>query len=246
LPQLSSRGTFNYIKLTFINCATMHSIEQPTLENFCSSKKHASYHITRSVSGMKSLLPLRLLSPSLPEIDVWPSNRSTFGMNIASNDEEEIEKSPEHLENEDLGTKLDGHRLKSYRDIPIYTEPGSPLLSRVYLTDDELHFSSTTSESDDSFEANDDAGVGIGGASECVGGPCSTKVNFLLFLETIIAVLMKPRATWTVRVRRTSRRPPTQRTTICNRQSVVRGCLFSAQVKQSHSFPMKLHGSEVR
>jgi hypothetical protein len=178
--------------------ATMHSIEQPTLEDFCSSKKHASYHITRSVLGMKSLLPLRLLSPSLPEI-AWPSlalnNRSTFGMNIVSNDEENSERSPEQLENEhDSGTKLGGHRSKLYRDIPIYTEPGSPLLSRAYLTDDELHYSCTTSESDEWFEVNDCAGIGIEGAFGCVGGSCRTKVVILLFVGTIIAVLIKPRA----------------------------------------------------
>ena len=164
----------------------MHSIEQPTLEDSRSSKKHASYHITRSVPGMKSLLPLRLLSPSLPEINACPSlalnNRSMFGMSIVSNDEEDSERPPKQLENEqNLRAKLGSHRSKLYRDIPIYTEPGSPLLSRAYLTDDELHSNCTTSESDEWFEVNECAGVGIEGAFGCVGGSCRTKVIILLF-----------------------------------------------------------------
>jgi hypothetical protein len=129
-----------------------------------------------------------LLSPSLPEVNAWPFlalyNRSTFGMNNVSNNEDENEISQDQLENEqDLKTRLGSHRVKPYRDIPIYTEPGSPLLSRVYLTDGELHSSSTTLQSDEGFETNDYAGIGIRGAFEFVGGSCRTEVNYLGLLR---------------------------------------------------------------
>jgi hypothetical protein len=66
----------------------------------------------------------------------------------------------DQLENEqDSGSRLESHRLKAYRDIPIYTEPGSPVLNRAYLTDEEVHSSCNTSESDEWFEANDSSGI---------------------------------------------------------------------------------------
>jgi len=141
--------------------ATMHAIQQSTPEDICSAKKHAScHHITRSVSGMKSLLPLRLLSPTLPDINVWPSstpnNRSTFGMDITSNDEDHNGISREQLNDEqDADIRVGSQRLKPYRDVPIYSEPGSPLLNRAYLTDEEVHSSCSTSESEEWFEVYD-------------------------------------------------------------------------------------------
>jgi hypothetical protein len=168
-------------------CATMHTIEQSTLEDFCSAKKHAScHHITRSVPGMKSLLPLRLLSPTLPEINVWPSsapnNRSTFGMNIAPTVEDEYGNLREQMENEqDSDHRVEAHRRKPHRDIPIYTEPGSPLLNRAYLTDEEVHSSCNTSE-DEWFDVNDYSGMEPE-VSKCVRGFSRAEVGFLLFLK---------------------------------------------------------------
>ncbi|KAH8759182.1 hypothetical protein BGZ57DRAFT_932373 [Hyaloscypha finlandica] len=147
----------------------MHTIEQSTFEDSCSAKKHASYHhITRSVPGMKSLLPLRLLSP----VDVWPSsappNRSTFGMNIVSTDEDEDGSLPGKVDDgNDLESRAGNHRLKPYRDVPIYSEPGSPLLNRAYLTDEEVHSNCSTSESEEWFEVYDYLGMERE-ASECV------------------------------------------------------------------------------
>jgi hypothetical protein len=146
--------------------ATMHTTEQSTFEDFCSAKKHAScHHITRSVPGMKNLLPLRLLSPTLPEINAWPPsaphNRSTFGMDPVQNIEDRDGTSREQMEGEqELVSKFENHRLKSHRDIPIYTEPGSPLLNRAYLTDEEVHASCNTSESDEWFEVYDYSTMG--------------------------------------------------------------------------------------
>ena len=141
--------------------ATMHAIEQSTSEDFCSAKKHAScQHITRSVPGMKSLLPLRLLSPTLSDINDWPSsppnNRSTFGMNITSSDEIRDGISREQLgDGQDAGIRVGSQRLKPHRDVPIYSEPGSPLLNRAYLTDEEVQSSCNTSESEEWFEVYD-------------------------------------------------------------------------------------------
>lgn len=146
--------------------ATMHTIEQSTFEDFCSAKKHAScHHLTRSVPGMKNLLPLRMLSPSLPEINAWPSsapnNRSTFGMDLVQNIEDGDGISKEQITSEqDVESRIENRRLKSYRDIPIYTEPGSPLVNRAYLTDEEVHASCNTSESDEWFEYYDYSTMG--------------------------------------------------------------------------------------
>jgi len=139
----------------------MHAIEQSTSEDFCRAKKHASYHhITRSVPGMKSLLPLRLLSPTLPDINAWPSstpnNRSTFGMNITSYDGDRGGISQVQLEDKlDAGLRAGSQRVKPHRDVPIYSEPGSPLLNRAYLTDEEVRSSCSTSESEEWFEVYD-------------------------------------------------------------------------------------------
>ncbi|KAE9372808.1 hypothetical protein N431DRAFT_467043 [Stipitochalara longipes BDJ] len=159
----------------------MHTIEQSTSEDFCSAKKHASYHhITRSVPGMKSLLPLRLLSPTLPDTSDWPSsppnNRSTFGMDITSNgDQGGISR--DRLEDEqDVELKVGSQKLKAYRDVPIYSEPGSPLLNRAYLTDEEVRSSYSPSESEEWFEVYDCLGMEhepstFGDESSTIKGP---------------------------------------------------------------------------
>lgn len=161
----------------------MQSAKQPALESLCSSKKHASY-IARSLPGMKKLLPLRLLSPSPLEIDAWPSlainNRSTFGMSIPSNDKDEdisLQAKLESGQDSELGRG--NCRSKSYRDIPIYTEPGSPLLSRAYPTDEEFHSSCNTSEPDEWFEV-DECSCIRAGAPECF--ECSRRTEVIIIL----------------------------------------------------------------
>ncbi|PMD32364.1 hypothetical protein L207DRAFT_640162 [Hyaloscypha variabilis F] len=168
--------------------ATMHAIEQSTSEDFCRAKKHASYHhITRSVPGMKSLLPLRLLSPTLPDINAWPSstpnNRSTFGMNITSYDEDRGGISQVQLEEKlDAGLRAGSQRLKPHRDVPIYSEPGSPLLNRAYLTDEEVRSSCSTSESEEWFEVYDCLNMEhessiLGDESSTIKGPIEDEVE---------------------------------------------------------------------
>jgi hypothetical protein len=173
----------------------MHSIKQPPLEDFYNAKTQASpHHITRSIPGMKSLLPLRLSSPSPSETDAWPApainNRSTFGMNIALKDGNEDRISQYLLGNRQNSDSGSGpYRLNPYRDIPIYTEPGSPQLSRAYFTDDELHSSCATSESDEWFEASDCSCIRAG-VSECVEGSCRTEVMITLYVPKILPALM--------------------------------------------------------
>jgi hypothetical protein len=158
----------------------MQSAKQSTLENLCSTKKHAFY-VTRSLPEKQSLLPLRLLSPS-PEINAWPSllvdNRSTFRMSVPSHDEHEdiiLQYKLESGPNSELGRSK--CRSKPYRDIPIYTEPGSPLLSRAYLTDEELHSSCNTSDSDKWFDANRCSCIRIG-PPECF--ECSRRTEVII------------------------------------------------------------------
>jgi hypothetical protein len=137
---------------------------------------------------MKSLLPLRLLSASLPETNFWPSstpnNRSTFGMNIGSVDEGEDKRSLEELnEDPELESKAKNHRPKPYRDVPIYSEPGSPLLNRAYLTDQEAHSNCSTSESEEWFEVYDYLGMEPE-TSDCVDESSTIKVVLTLSLTT--------------------------------------------------------------
>ncbi len=130
---------------------------------------------------MKDLLPLRLLSPTLPEMNAWPSsapnNRSTFGMNLVQKIEDGDGISREQLgSEEDVESRFEDHRHKSYRDIPIYTEPGSPLLNRAYLTDEEVHASCNTSESDEWFEIYDYSTMGPE-TSDCLIESSQTEVS---------------------------------------------------------------------
>ena len=80
--------------------------------------------------------------------------------NVPSTSDDRVTLWREHFEDgEDSETRLDHPRPKQYRDIPIYTEPGSPILSRAYLTDEEVHASSTASDSDEYFDVNDCSGA---------------------------------------------------------------------------------------
>jgi hypothetical protein len=85
----------------------------------------------RSVPGMKDLLPLQLSSPSLPNIEIWPSpnsiQRSTFGFEEPQSPKKGVE-SQRSITRHDNPTRLPlTIRPQQYRDSPICYEPGSPL-----------------------------------------------------------------------------------------------------------------------
>jgi hypothetical protein len=113
----------------------MYSTECPTTS--CSIKKHASY---RRVSGMKNLLPLRLLSPPLPDLGFWTTpNRSTFGEAKVEPavDQSQIEVDTARF---NVTKRPSNTRARLYRDTPIYTKAGSPLFGDAYLPQEEFCF----------------------------------------------------------------------------------------------------------
>jgi len=117
-------------------CAMMFTEEpqslSPTLDRAPSSSS-----VRRSVAGMKNLLPLKLLSPTAPDMDVWPasapSHRTTFGLRLSLRAEDRRSSVGERT-----GYYHSTSRPKRYRDTPIYTEPGTPLPSPAYFTDDDV------------------------------------------------------------------------------------------------------------
>ncbi|KAF8860000.1 hypothetical protein BDZ45DRAFT_688849 [Acephala macrosclerotiorum] len=119
----------------------MYSKEQSTMERSCSSASRASFRTCkRSVPGMKTLMPLKLLSPTLPDFDTWPSlessKRTTFGTRIVSQDFEEFSEIGDRARDSMISRK----RSQQYRDTPIYSQPGSPIPSRAYFSDNDVRF----------------------------------------------------------------------------------------------------------
>ncbi|KAL2065943.1 hypothetical protein VTL71DRAFT_3613 [Oculimacula yallundae] len=108
-------------------------------------RRETTNSLKRSVRGMKSLMTLKLLSPTLPQSEPWPSScqgrRSTFGSISPS---QQISKVPGKANNP-LGLRL-SVLPPSHRDTPIYNEPGSPLPGRAYYTSDDLCFCSSPSD----------------------------------------------------------------------------------------------------
>ncbi|KAK0110978.1 hypothetical protein ONS95_001359 [Cadophora gregata] len=93
----------------------------------------------RSVPSMKSLLPLKLLSPTLPQPHIWPSasqdQRSTFGVIQPTQESSKVQGKT----NNPLGLRLSVlPPRQSQRDTPIYNELGSPLPERAYYTSDDI------------------------------------------------------------------------------------------------------------
>jgi hypothetical protein len=81
---------------------------------------------------MKDLLPLQLSSPSLPNIEIWPSpnsiQRSTFGFEEPQSPKKELSESQRSIIRHGNPTRLPlSIRPQPYRDSPICYEPGSPL-----------------------------------------------------------------------------------------------------------------------
>jgi hypothetical protein len=90
---------------------------------------------------MKNLLPLRLLSSPLPDLDFWTTpNRSTFGDTKA---EPEVHQSQTEVDAArfNVTRRPSNTRARLYRDTPIYTKAGSPLLGDVYIPQEEFYFS---------------------------------------------------------------------------------------------------------
>ena len=95
--------------------------------------------LRRSVSGMKTLLPLKL-SSSQPT-STWSSlsapHRSTFGFEGHSAEQSQYRashQSPSRRFNIPRPVTI---RREHYRDTPVYTEPGSPLLNLAYYTEEQ-------------------------------------------------------------------------------------------------------------
>ncbi|PVH74697.1 hypothetical protein DL98DRAFT_519137 [Cadophora sp. DSE1049] len=103
-------------------------------------RRETSNSFKRSVPSMKSLLPLKLLSQTLPQPDIWPSTsqdqRSTFGAILPAQESSRNKGKT----NNPLGLRLSLlPPRQSQRDTPIYNEPGSPLPGRAYYTSDDLY-----------------------------------------------------------------------------------------------------------
>lgn len=134
----------------------MFTMERPTKDRACELNRVSSISsMRRSVTGMKQLLPLKLSSANRSEQE-WPSptssHRSTFGFSVRS--------SPSLFERRAKQKNVPppmSIRPRKYRDTPIYTEAGSPMMCRAYYTDEEVCFgcSPGNSSCDESFTFHD-------------------------------------------------------------------------------------------
>ncbi|KAH7382097.1 hypothetical protein BKA64DRAFT_713336 [Cadophora sp. MPI-SDFR-AT-0126] len=102
-------------------------------------RRETSNSFKRSVPSMKSLLPLKLVSTTLPQSDIWLSTsqdqRSTFGAILPTKESSEVKGKT----NNPFGLRLSHLPSRQpQRDTPIYNEPGSPLPGRAYYTSDDL------------------------------------------------------------------------------------------------------------
>lgn len=108
--------------------------------------------LRRSVSGMKSLLPFKL-SSSLPTSTLnspTPPHRSTFG--LENHPAESLEFRISHRASKNPRFHVPRPiviRREQYRDTPIYTEPGSPLLNLAYYADDQACVESSAESCDE-------------------------------------------------------------------------------------------------
>lgn len=108
----------------------------------------------RSVSGMKSLLPLKLQStPPMPSLDVsaWIDNtirqtRSSNTLDVLPRHQEiSIEERVSWTGSRHHGTFTDISQPR-YRETAVYSEPASPSFSPAYATDEELRTISRASD----------------------------------------------------------------------------------------------------
>lgn len=137
----SSTSTGTPVKLRDQVSMVLKEHSSTGMERSSNSSSRTSFGLNkRSVAGMKSLLPLKLLSPTVPQHGIWPSSetvkRSTFGTNIIPRDPDQSSDVGDRARDSLESRK----RSRQYRDTPIYNQPGSPIPSRAYFSDDEMSF----------------------------------------------------------------------------------------------------------
>lgn len=134
-PAYASHPT--HISLRRMQSRTMMFTREPVTAQ--SSEQSLGNPVRRSVSGMKNLLPLKLLSPTASELGIWPSSapshRTTFGMRLSLKVEERRSSMNEHTDSQ---RARPAQRPRRYRDTPIFAEPGTPLPSPAYFTNDNV------------------------------------------------------------------------------------------------------------
>jgi len=125
------------------NCTMNDFSRSPTRERGDNAKRNTSVpRLRRSVSAMKSLMPLKLSSRSLPELTSWPTSPTS------PNREERFSREYGNFEIRDWLKKhhQQGNHPK-HRDTPIYTPQGSPLIGRAYHADNTGLFPSSPPDS---------------------------------------------------------------------------------------------------
>ncbi|ESZ93199.1 hypothetical protein SBOR_6431 [Sclerotinia borealis F-4128] len=106
--------------------------------NFSSMRPASAHSSRRSVSGMKRLLPLKLSSPQIPDSDSWSrststsSKRTTFGQSGRLGD---LSNSGSIKESRVAFVPRLAIRPERYRDTPIISKPGSPLIGSLLYQD---------------------------------------------------------------------------------------------------------------
>lgn len=134
-PAYASHPT--HISLRRMQSRTMMFPREPSTAQ--SSEHSFGNPVRRSVSGMKNLLPLKLLSPTASELGIWPSSapshRTTFGMRLSLKVEERRSSMNGHTDSQ--RARL-AQRPRRYRDTPIFAEAGTPLPSPAYFTNDDV------------------------------------------------------------------------------------------------------------
>lgn len=107
--------------------------------------------LRRSVSGMKNLLPLTLSSslPTPTSNSTTPPQRSTFGFEDQPAEDTPLRRSHQSSNRRFHVPRPITIRREQYRDTPIYTEPGSPLLNLAYYTDEQVSLDSSAESCDE-------------------------------------------------------------------------------------------------
>ena len=132
----SPRPATHLVSKFYLNTRTMNnSSRNLTRERGYNAKSNTSVNrLRRSVSGMKSLMPLKLSSPSLPELTPWPtSSTSPHRQEPFSREYGNFEISEwlkQHHQHKDHQSPLP--RSHKHHDTPVYTSQGSPLISSPY------------------------------------------------------------------------------------------------------------------
>jgi hypothetical protein len=139
--------------------ATMYSADSSQKEKVRSVQRSGSVNaLQRSVSGMKALLPLKLSSSMASSTWSSPARIQRSGNDSTLR---KPHHSPKRKSNAPQSMIIP---REQYRDTPVYTEPGSPLLNLAYYTDEEVCLSSSPIE-----PCCDESSIIHGDASSCGG-----------------------------------------------------------------------------